>query len=259
MAFSLAMILLDSLEPELSQARFAAELAARWPDLPRCTDADAKEGTQYCRIGAADVILGHMPAPIPACDIDSALELSLLWPNAEEELPRQASHLIVTVSGEPDPLRRARLLTQAVAALLVTCRGGLGVYWGDAAHLIRKELFVDFAHKILPHGPPLHIWVNTRVGRTDDDRRAGYTIGLAALDRKEFEAVDSPESIDDLRERLLSLAEYVLERGPVIRDGDTVGQDTHERIRVVAGESRFGLPGTVLRLVYEQNSPDHPW
>ncbi len=56
----------------------------------------------------------------------------------------------------------------------------------------------------------------------------------------------------------------MLENGPVIKDRDTIGEDEHERIRVVYSDSKFGHEEKVMRLVYERPSnkprPDgKPW
>ena len=61
-----------------------------------------------------------------------------------------------------------------------------------------------------------------------------------------------------MRERLLALAGYVLEKGPVISDGNTVGGDAGEKIRVVFSDSTFGHPDRVMRLVYESLLPKKP-
>ena len=73
---------------------------------------------------------------------------------------------------------------------------------------------------------------------------------MVALGHMEFEAEDVPESPGDLRDRFFGLANYVLENGPVIRDGDTIGEDARERIRVVYSQSAFGHEGQVMRLEY---------
>ena len=75
---------------------------------------------------------------------------------------------------------------------------------------------------------------------------------MQALGYAEFEAVSVREAVSDLRERFYSLAYYLLDHGPVIKDGDTVGQDQDEKIRVKLVESSFGQKGKVMRLVYEQ-------
>ncbi|MGH7140661.1 MAG: DUF4261 domain-containing protein, partial [Pirellulales bacterium] len=74
--------------------------------------------------------------------------------------------------------------------------------------------------------------------------------GLAALGHKEFETAKSPESAKELRDRLLGLVGYVLEHGQVVKDGDTIGEDANERIKVTYGPSSFGVPREVMRLDY---------
>ena len=56
-----------------------------------------------------------------------------LWPEAASILKQHQTHLIVTVHGEAGPVERARLLTQATAAVIASCTAPLGVYWGGAA------------------------------------------------------------------------------------------------------------------------------
>jgi hypothetical protein len=82
------------------------------------------------------------------------------------------------------------------------------------------------------------------------DRAPAFTHGLAALGHKEFETAKSPESAKELRDRLLGLVGYVLEHGQVIKDGDTIGVEANERIKVTYGPSAFGVPGEVMRPDY---------
>ncbi len=52
---------------------------------------------------------------------------------------------------------------------------------------------------------------------------------MKALGLMEIEAQDSPEPPSELRDRLFGLAEYLIDNGLVIRDGDTVGADAKEK------------------------------
>jgi hypothetical protein len=203
--------------------------------------------------------MAKMPAPIPWSDLEGPCATSILWRNADTEVKKHKIHWIVTVNGELDPLSLSRLLTQATAASMAACEAAIGVYWGNATLVIPKNIFIDFAKDVLPHGPPLHIWVDFRVGKDSDTSSSGFTAGMKALGHMEFETKGSPEPPGELRERLLALAGYVLENGPVIRDGDTVGEDAEERIRVVYSNSSFGHESKVMRLVYETASQKKPW
>jgi hypothetical protein len=101
----------------------------------------------------------------------------------------------------------------------------------------------------LPGAPPIYIWVDFRVGMGESGA-SGFTVGMTALGHMELEAENVPETPVGLRERFFGLANYLMERGPVIQDGDTIGEDANERIRVIYADSAFGHEGAVMRLHY---------
>lgn len=72
----------------------------------------------------------------------------------------------------------------------------------------------------------------------------------------ELETLNSPEPLGELRERFFGLAGYLIENGPVIKDGNTIGEDGNERIKIVYTDSAFGHDSQVMRLEYETSSSD---
>jgi len=258
MAMAIAMVMLSEDSP-LEAAEVQRELFARWPDLPAATETDERDETIAFALEDAQIILGKMPAPIPWSELESPCATSILWPSASEEVKQHKLHWIVTLSAELDPVPLSTLLTQVTSAVMAACHAALGVYWGGATLIIPKDLFIEFAEKVLPLGPPVEIWIDVRVGKDSEKSTSGFSTGMAALGHLEFEAVRSPEPPGELRERISALARYVLEHGPVIKDGDTVGEDVHERIRVVYSKSAFGQSGPVMRLEYETSSKKNPW
>lgn len=116
--------------------------------------------------------------------------------------------------------------------------------------VVPKEMFIKFAEEVLPHGPPVHIWVDFRVGDGDANLSSGFTSGLDALGLMDIVATETPESVAGLRERLTGLAGYLISNGLVINDGDTIGHDEDELIRVVYGDSEFGHEKQVMLLKY---------
>jgi hypothetical protein len=173
-------------------------------------------------------------------------------------------HLIVTV-GKPgddaDPIEIRKVLTQVTASVLATTEGALGVYWGDAGMLIGRDLFVDMATSILPRGTPFLLWVDFRVGPVDHDSGLsfGFTDGLEELGLMEMVTQNATDPPGDLRERLMSIADYLITNGPVIEDGHTVGEDANERITVIFGPSPFGHEGQVMRLDYSSKKKKKGW
>jgi hypothetical protein len=249
MPLAISMLLLDGNAP-FSAEGIAGDLAANWKDLPPVTEIEAADGSLSFRLGDFDVALGQMPAPFPWSDLEGPCSTSTLWPNAALDLQRHNVHWIVTVRGDGTPVQRATALTQVTSAALSSCPPALGVYWPDATLLVPRTMFIEFAQEFLPYGPPLPIWVDIRVGWDSDKTSSGFTTGLASLGHMEFEAMHTPEKPSGLHDRFSTFASYVLENGPVIQDGDTVGADAKERIRVVYADSAFGHEGQVMRLEY---------
>jgi hypothetical protein len=258
MSISIAMIALEP-KPQISGAAIARDLAATWPSLPAASDMEHKDGTLSFSIGKALVALGLMPAPIPWQDLEGPCATSWLWPQAGHVLKKHKQHLIVTISDERPPVERTKLLSQVVAAILATCPQALGVYWGNATLVISPQLFREFAVRMLPDGLPLYIWIDFRIGPGKDGKSAGFTQGMKWFDHMELESLNANEPPGELRERMFGLCCYLIENGPVIRDGDTVGQDAKEQIRVVYSPSAFGHKGQVMRLDYGTVQSAKPW
>jgi hypothetical protein len=260
MPLSLAFVALGD-KPHISGDAIGRDLKATWPSLPAVTALETKGSTLSFSVGQSSVILGRMPAPLPWSDLEGPCATSWLWPKAAEELKQHKQHLIVTVSDEQSPLARTKLLTQVVASIIATCPQTIGVYWGNATLVISPPVFRDFATKMLPGGLPLFIWIDFRVGPGENGKMAGFTHGMQAFDLLELETLNSLEPPGELRERFFGLACYLIENGPVIKDGDTVGEDANEKIRVIYSPSAFGHEGKVMRLDYSTASggAKKPW
>lgn len=249
MALQMSMVLFREL-PTLSASAIQAALAEHWPDLPAPADTAAQDNTLSFELGEVSVVLGVMPAPHPWSDLEGPCATSVLWPEAATEVQAHQAHVIVTVSGELDPIALTTALTKVTAAVMASSDLALGVFWTNAALLAPKALFHDFAVEVLPFGPPLHIWVDFRVGLVDADHSAGFTTGMAALGLMELETRCAPEAPGDLHERFMAIAGYLISEGPVIADGDTLGESEDEKIQVIYSPSEFGIEGDVMRFVY---------
>ena len=264
MPVALAMVMLDKPAVDFTQLNLARPFS-RWPELGRATFSPPADKESICTVDFTNgptVFYAHMPAPIPWGDLEGPCATSVLWPHAKTEVSAHRSHVIVTVAGEDlTPIQLSERLTQATAALLMSCDSAIGVYWGNATLVIPKQIFVEFTLEVLPEGPPLFIWLDFRVGPGDNDSgsSSGFTTGMEALGLMEIEAVNVPETVGDLRDRLFGLASYLIENGPVVKDGDTIGGDMTERIRVIYTTSKFGYESDVMRLHYERESPAKPW
>jgi hypothetical protein len=235
----------------LLRAAIQNELRRLWPAEPEFDDEeDGDSDVIAYSCEDAHILYALMPGPIPANDVDAILEATYLWPDAAGELRGHEGHVIVTVMSELPAAERLRILTVATAALLGACEQSLGVFWCDSFMFVSPDMFADLADDVMTGKIPLLLWVNFRVGSGPNGKSIGCTRGLTSVGLMEIETLDSPEPVGELRERLLGLAEYLIENGPVLHDGNTIGETMEERIRVVHSESKFGNEGQVIQLQY---------
>jgi hypothetical protein len=81
-----------------------------------------------------------------------------------------------------------------------------------------------------------------------DDKRILFTIGLAAFGLREIEAVAKPDARKgELVSTVLGVASYVLTRGDIIKEGDTVDAGSR-KVKARFGESSWEREGEVMVL-----------
>jgi hypothetical protein len=192
-----------------------------------------------------------MPTPYPSADLEGPLATSWMWPPQPpiESVKRHRSHLLITATGgDADPVRR-RLVITAVTAIAAKQPGVMAVYWPEAALVVYPPLFVNMAETInSPEAPPLYLWVDLRAFRNEDGTTGLFTAGLSALGHMEMEMPRIDMEPGELREWLLNIMYYLLENGPVLEDGQTIGMTADQQIHIRHCPSSFGHPGKVIRL-----------
>jgi hypothetical protein len=210
-----------------------------------------EDGVFSFNVGDEFLALAHMPAPFPAKDLEGPIATSWMWPAQPpiENVKRHRSHLIISMTGgAADPVRR-RLILTAVTALAAQQPGVLAVYWGEASLVIFPQVFIKMAETIKsPEAPPLYLWVDLRAFRNSDGTTGLFTTGLVPLGHKEIEIPRIEMEAGELREWVLNIIYYLLENGPVLEDGQTIGMSAEQLIRIRHCPSKFGHPGTVICL-----------
>ena len=257
MATIKAVVTLARMEP-LSADAIMQALRHDDPQLP-LQNASTKNNTVYIDVAGHATSVTFVPEPIPAARLDEAAVSSLLWPQALDIVGAHPMHLAVAVAtgteawagtGTGDVIARARILTQVTAALGAAFASAHGVLWSGADLLVPMPMFRQLAQQLMPKGPPIHLWVKFHAGLNDAGQACGYTRGLAALGLMDVEVEASPESVNDLGRRLESIAVYLLANGPVVHDGDRLGEPGGAVVRVAYGASVFGNDYPVMRLDY---------
>ncbi|QOZ70771.1 DUF4261 domain-containing protein [Bradyrhizobium arachidis] len=242
----LALVLLESpATPDM--VALAKAVRARHPELPMEVeggDEGARQDSPLIRCGNELVAVMSMPAPIPE---DSGLwaRASTTWPQAETVAARHRGHLIVSVLGQNQrQLPTARLTTAVIGALIATMPQCCGVVWnGKVAR--PADLWLDMSSRSFAPFPdyPVSLWVDILPFRSDVGIGA-VTMGLSAFADREIQFETRKLPLATLLDKVDGLAAYLVEHGPVVKDGDTFGRDERERfaVRYKNSDQFGGLP-----------------
>ncbi|WP_146117602.1 MULTISPECIES: DUF4261 domain-containing protein [Pirellulaceae] len=255
MAVSLSMIALNR-GSRVTWKLLRDDLANHWPMLPTPEDVKKQENTLSFDMGSMSIAMGMMPGPIPGDNWATPERQTWIWPDAVEQLQSHRGHLIVTAIGEGSMVEQSKLLTMVTASLLRTVGKPAGVLWGENGLLNSPEMFCDLAEGMLPGEVPFPLWLSVFLGKNSDGTTVGFTQGMGAFDLMDFVTENATDSPDDLSERFYGLADYLVENGPVIEDGHTLGEDAGKRIQVRYCESPFGHERPVMRLDF---APEAGW
>jgi hypothetical protein len=240
----LALVLLESpATPDM--AALTQAIRERHPELPMEVDGggegDVRRGSPLIRCGNELVAVMSMPAPIPE-DTGLWSRASTIWPQAKAIAARHRGHLIVSVLGQNQrPLPTARLTTAVIGALIATMPQCCAVVWnGKVAR--SADLWLDLSVRSFAQYPdyPSSLWFDILPFRSEAGIGA-VTMGLSAFADREIEFETHKLTLPTLIDKVDGLAVYLVEKGPVVKDGDTFGRDSRERFTVRYEDSdRFG-------------------
>jgi hypothetical protein len=191
----------------------------------------------------------HVPAAIPEGEALGAVRSSWMWQESDEAVRRHRAHAVVTAPTAGDPVRDAWNVARLAAAML-DAGDGAALYWGSSRQVHTPKVVEQFATS--DDLAPVPLWVGVTISaESSSGPFSAATHGLESLGHKEFEVLATRTGIGELRTILLDLALYVLERGPVLKHGETFGPsaDTrwtvrHARSKLVEGRDAIvlGIP-----------------
>jgi hypothetical protein len=142
------------------------------------------------------------------------------------------------------------LQTKIVTALLEETNA-VAAYWGT--NLTSREMFLKQSANIIRGQMPTVLWIGYRVSRDASSGRLSLsTDGLKDFDLMEIEVKDTPKPFTELYGLVDGMAAYLIAKGPVIRDGDTIGHSNAQRIRVRHGESYWRPGERVYRVAFDR-------
>ena len=237
-----------------------AAYAKNFPDagklvLAPATDAQTGDALSL-RTATCSFAIGLMPTPLPWSELASAAASAWYWPEAAVTLRPARAHAVVSVRSESaDAIELMFAITRVVAALALTS-SALGVYLGGAEQVHKVEDFVSEASTATREQLPLYLWVRFELAEQSDGTISLFTHGMSQFDLMEVEFPRSTLEPQTLMDRAFNIAHYLLEQGPVLSDGHTIGTSANEKFRVTHQASeRPQHKERVYRLELEAAAP----
>lgn len=183
--------------------------------------------------GGGFCALSFVPAPIPTDEVRKLAAVLAMAP-PEPRASHHDSHVIVAANGPPGPAIGRRLLFTrlAAAAARALAEPDLVLYWGDAPNLVPVEALTRAAANASPRNVPIDVWVGLVGTSGPSGKPAILTSGLEALGHAELLIPLSATAPDDCVDFAWDMAEYLVESGATLQEGEAIGRSATERIPV---------------------------
>lgn len=194
-------------------------------------------------------VIALMPFPVPESDLRGPCECAWWWPEAVEVCRAQTGHFIVTCTAPGDAIEQALRLSDVVAAV-ASASGSPAVYWGAGTVVNPAKSFFELMPSASRDNLPLPLWIELRVQQVAPGDFFFATTGMQQFNLMELEAEVQTSEPADVAGKLLDVAHYLCDQGPVLQDGQTIGASEEERICVRHVRSRWDRPGKVLKLEF---------
>ena len=218
------------------------------PDLPPIGQVERQPDVCSFVIGRDTAAISLMDAPIPWSDLERPCATAWYWPEATASLRDHQAHILVVVLSESeDRVATALLLTSLVAAV-ASSSDAVGVCWVPATLVHSPEAFLSASQEMSKEYLPLYLWVDFAIQQQHDGSYSLFTTGLREFGLMEIEVRGSYKDPEFLMDRVFNIAHYLLDNGPVLEDGETIGLSDDEEIPVSHGPSMWDERTTVIQL-----------
>ncbi len=252
----MAMVLLDTAALPPTDQLFKA--FKDFPPIPQVDESiqniTRKGDTVTFTLCGETGFVSLMPAPVPWSDLEGPCVTSLYWREAAAVLKPHAAHVIVSIMPRTDDLSMvlwAILLTKLTSSVALALGShALGIYWPTGTLVQSVPFFLESAHKIAPDCLPLELWIEFRLQLLPAVACNVLTTGLDIFGLPEIEVINSKRKPQQVLPFVINLAEYLLQNGPVIKAGDTVGEDADQKITVEFTASTWDRPEKVMKVLY---------
>jgi hypothetical protein len=204
----------------------------------------------------------YVDRPLPPGTLDGAIAANRVWKDVRQVVAAHRAHAIVALlqgGGDLAKLRTSACVVTAAAAALSSLLPTSGVYWASGQTVNEPGYFRQRADVFAKGTLPLDIWVQLLWldgPRSPNGQRtfAVITTGLMPFVGREIEFQPAARPPLEIGERVAGAVSYLLDNGPVLADGDTIGINKQEHIRVRHRDRGVRATGPIYALTLEQQA-----
>jgi hypothetical protein len=236
-------------EPKLPEPKaFRSDLEKRLAGRLKINDMEADdEKVILLRMSGGTVMVGLIDSPLPQGQIEDLCKSAWYWRQACDATAMHRAHIVVSVlHTDLDTLDTSLLLTDVVGALMDP--NAIASYWG--ASLQSRDAVLRQTARMSRDTPPVWLWMNFRLTNDIEKGFSLSTQGMEAFGLREIEAQDINRPGLEIFTLLIGMARYLVSTGPVIKDGETIGESPALNIRVRQGPSYWREGATVYRVTW---------
>lgn len=173
------------------------------------------------------VVVAMMPAPVPDDEAVINAQNNYFWKEAVAVTKTHQAHLIVSVLGEGDGIKKGALLA-FIAAKCLTQETAIG--FNFAGTVFEPKQYIETANQHLEDGSyPTDLLVYIGVYQ-DEKGYYGYTFGLENFDKRELEILASQQDMWEIYQMLYNIATYVITNDITFNEGETLGYSETQKL-----------------------------
>jgi hypothetical protein len=222
-------------------------LRTQWADVPSIANVESAGAATTARIPGGATALMHVTAPLARDLVKTPALLAWHWPTAAAEIERHRSHVVVHTTSETLDALDIHLLNSKLVASLAALTNAVGVFIGEAMLVRSARAYIYEAREGSRSAAPVMLWIGFNPVR-DADALSAYTTGLTVFGLPELEVRHTARAEGLVIGMMADAASYQLQTGRILRDGETFGYSSSERISVRHTPSEF-LPDTTVALL----------
>ncbi len=210
-----------------------------------------EKNTVFFELNGIFGFISFVGAPYPFTQLDGTLKYAWHWPKVDEIIRNHEQQVLINLMtdlGGHTQLEKSILLSKLVASVLKEI-DGMGVIWASSKAMNSKQSFIDQVEDI-EEILPINLWVAFKFDKISDEESKIVSKGMELFDLMEIEMVENNENLMKTFEFVYSLADYLIRRGNIIKDGDIIDELYGKKVVAEYIDSTENKDCKVLKIKY---------